>query len=171
LGNVRAYISQHTHEFTRKRSLVTLTREKGDGFAALSSSTRSATSVDKVLCPVSHRAKKELALSLVLTGGQGEGYVEHQADVRNIQTSGSDVCSDENVDSASLELLQSFESGILAQVSVQTSDGVTRSSDGLLESLGLLFVQCKDEDTCGSGGGRRMRFEVLLEVEEHSTAG
>ena len=90
-----------------------------------------------------------------LTRGQRKRNIQDQFHVRYIQPSGRHIRSHEHIDLSRFELVQRFESRVLAQVTMQSSDGISRSADSVFEPLSFFFVQRENEDTgrMGRGGG------------------
>lgn len=95
---------------------------------------------------------------------QGESDIDDQPDIRDIQTSRGDVCSDQDILLTSLERFEGFESGFLSHIAVESADGVAGSADGVFKTLSFFFVQCKDENTGGGGFGIGVNLKVGFEV-------
>lgn len=131
---------------------MVLTREERHCLAGLARSTRTSTSMHKVLCR------------------QGESHINDQPDIRDIQTSRRDVSCDQDVLLASLERFKSFESGFLGHIAMESADGVAGSANGVFKPLSFFFVQGKDKNTGGRGFGVGMSFKVGSEMVGKSEA-
>lgn len=101
---------------------------------------------------------------------QGKSDIDDQPDIRDIQTSRGDVCSDQDILLTSLERFEGFESGFLSHIAVESADSVAGSADGVFKTLGFFFVQCKDENTGGGRFGIRVSFKMGFEVVSKSEA-
>lgn len=145
LRNGSASVVENTHKLSSERSLVVLAGEESDCLASLASAAGTSASVDKVL------------------GGQGESNVDDELDVRNVETTRGNIGSDEDIDTAVLECVKSLEAGVLAHVAVECTDVEAGTTDGAFETLSLLLVERKDEDT-----GTWVRLEVGAEVVEQT---
>jgi hypothetical protein len=99
-----------------------------------------------------------------LTSRQRERHIQHQRNIRNIQPSRRNIRRDQHIHFPTLKVVERLEPRILVHVPMQRTDIVVGPPYSLFETLRLLFVQCKHEDTGRRGVGRRMRFEVRAQV-------
>lgn len=127
-------------------------REERHRLSRLARSTRTSTSMHKVL------------------RRQGESHIDDQPDIRDIQTSRGDVCSDQDILLTSFKRFEGFKSGFLSHIAVESADSVAGSADGVFKTLSFFFVQCKDENTGGRRFGIGVSFKMGFEVVSKSEA-
>lgn len=84
----------------------------------------------------------------VVLDGEREGVVDNRSDVRDVESTRSNVRRDQHACGARLEVLQRLNARGLRQVSVQTGDGEALALQHALYALRFLLVQREDKDAC-----------------------
>lgn len=83
----------------------------------------------------------------VILNCERECVIDDRRDVRDVKTSRRYVRGNQQACSASLEILQSFQSRALRHVAVQSSDTEAFASEHALDSVSLFLVQSKDKNS------------------------